>query len=338
MSVYKDAQELLPFAHGCAGLFYENGLAGLSRFTQKQLDFYAARGETDYIRSRCSAGIYIEFATDAPEISFEYKSLARVRPESGIDISENGVLVESHEAAPPLETGRIVYRRRDKDGADGLSGRSIIRITLSNGTVIIPTRADFGDAILPEGKSGNRRFALFYGDSITQSAFNPNPSLSWFSYVAANLRAEYINRGIGAFIFDENSLPDEADCDPDMIFVEYGANDVDLYPDCDAALPHAEAYLAKLRRIYPDARIFVLSPDFQSRRVMKESERVMIAEYSERLLSLASKMGMTTIVGKRLLPDFESMYFCDGVHLNTTGSAVFAHGLINQLPSDIFCS
>ena len=84
--------------------------------------------------------------------------------------------------------------------------------------------------------------------------------------------------------------------------------------------------------------MFVLSPDFQSRRAMREREREMIAEYSERLLALASKMGMTPIVGKRLLPDFESMYFCDGVHLNTTGSAVFAHGLINQLPSDIFCS
>lgn len=325
MPVYKDAGGLLPFAHGCVGLFCENGDVGFSRFTQKQLDFYAALSETDRIRSRCPAGIYLEFMTDAPEIVFEYKSLSRVRPESGIDISENSILTESHEPAPPSESARIVYRRRTL-------GRAVIRITLSNGTVMIPTFADLGDAV-PVPQSSRR--VLFYGDSITQSAFHPNPSLSWFSYTAAALRGEYINRGIGSFIFDVNSLPDEADCDPDIIFVEYGPNDVDRYPDCDTALPHAEAYLAKLRRIYPDARVFVLSPDFQSRRVMKESERKMIAEYSERLLALASRMGMFPVSGELLLPDFESMYVCDGVHFNTTGSAVFAHNLLHEISTDL---
>jgi lysophospholipase L1-like esterase len=170
---------------------------------------------------------------------------------------------------------------------------------------------------------------LFYGDSITQSAYIPTPSLSWFVPAAETLGGGYLNRGIGSMVFDRDSLPAEADCRPEMIFIEYGGNDLGKTPGNDTALAAAEAWLDRLCVLYPDAEKYTILPDF----FPEESEAILrrLDEYCRELTGLCLARGITVFSGKPLIPALPALFCGDHVHFNEAGSAVFANRLLNAV-------
>ena len=315
----------LQLLHGCCGTYRLDGYTGFSRFTPEQLAYYSERSDADFVRSHAMAGIYLECVTDAPELSFTYR-LYREKGfyvmNSGIDLWENGVFA-AHRAVDPSETGdvTVTYRRRTREP-------SVIRLVFPNGCVLHPLDFRLGEA-RPTGKRD--RSILFYGDSITQSAYIPNPSLSWYPPVADGLDAEYVNRGIGSMIFDEASLPAAVDGSPDWIFIEYGANDLGKTPDNDTALAAADAWMKKLCRLCPDAEKYLLLPDFFPEE--GESEAILRRKdaYCGGLSSVGRSHGIAVLSGKPLIPALPVLYCSDLVHFNEAGSAVFADRLGNTL-------
>lgn len=314
--------EVLPFLHGCCGTFELDGCTGFSRFTPDQLAYYSRRSDADFVRSHAPAGIYLECLTDEPEISFTYRLYGRrgfYINASGIDLCENGIFAANYPINPD-ESGNVTvtYTRKSREP-------SVIRIYFPNGCVFLPVEFRLGNALPTEKQE---RLVLFYGDSITQSAYIPTPSLSWFRPVAEHLGAEYLNRGIGSMVFDKDSLPAVPDCAPDMIFVEYGANDLGKTPDNETALAAADAWLTELCRRYPDAEKYAVLPDFFPDRWESDAVLRRRDAYCAGLTELCRARSISALPGKPLIPELDALYFGDHVHFNEAGSAIFADRLL----------
>ena len=321
MKQYRSAEEIFPLLHGCCGTYRLGGHIGFSRFTAEQLRYYTERSGDDFVRSHAPAGIYLECITDAPEITLTYRVWTEkgfYRTQSGFDIWENGVLIALF---PPDLTGNeaeIRYTRQQKEP-------SVIRITFPNGVIVLPELFSPGDAEPTEQK---QKTILFYGDSLTQSAYMANPSLSWHVPVCQWLAGEGLNRGIGSMIYDAASLPADTDCLPETIFVEYGGNDLYRIPDTDRALAQAEAYLQKLHRLYPYAQTYVITPDLGPRTGGTAEKWAREDAYCMALAGIARGLGMTALAGRELIPPMPVLYFEDMTHFNEGGSAVFANHLL----------
>ena len=314
---------ILSFLHGCCGTYDLDGCTGFSRFTPDQLAYYGSRSDMDFVRSHAPAGIYLECVTDEPEISLTYRLYGDrgwYVMNSGIDVEENGVFA-AHFSVDPAEKGNVTvsYVRKHREP-------SVIRIWFPNGCVFLPIQFRPGNA---QPTPLRETEILFYGDSVTQSAYIPNPSLSWFVPVAERLDSGYLNRGIGSMIFDCASLPSETDCRPEKIFIEYGGNDLGKIPDNDTALAAAEAWLDRLCVLYPDAAKYTILPDF----FPEESENILrrLDGYCRELTALCRARGIAVFSGKPLIPALPALFCGDHVHFNEAGSAVFANRLLNAV-------
>ena len=325
MKKYLTAEEVLPFLHGCCGTYTLEGATGFSRFTPELLAYYGARSDTDFVRSHCPAGIRLECITDAPEISFTYrlytgKGLYVIG--SGFDIWEDGVFGANYRIDPKEEgIVTVTYTRQKKEP-------SHIQIHFTNGSTVLFDRFCLGNAVPVEKK---KKSILFYGDSLTQSAYLPTPSLSWTHILAEHLEAEYLNRGIGSMIFEAPSLPSEQDCSPDMIFIEYGCNDLGKTPDNETALALADAWLERLCVLYPDAAKYCLLPDFSPRADASDAYWSRMEPYCTGLAECSLRHGIPAIAGKPLIPDLPILFFDDYTHFNEAGSAIFAGQLLYTL-------
>ena len=316
-------ESIFSFLHGCCGTCDLDGCTGFSRFTPDQLDYYSRRSDADFVRSHAPAGIFLECVTDEPVISLTYRLYGEKGwyvMNSGIDVEENGVFA-AHFSVDPAEKGNVTvsYARKSREP-------SVIRIWFPNGCVFLPVDFQAGNA-QPTPRKETK--ILFYGDSITQSAYIPTPSLSWFVPAAETLGGGYLNRGIGSMVFDRDSLPAEADCRPEMIFIEYGGNDLGKTPGNDTALAAAEAWLDRLCVLYPDAEKYTILPDF----FPEESEAILrrLDEYCRELTGLCRTRGITVFSGKPLIPALPALFCGDHVHFNEAGSAVFANRLLNAV-------
>lgn len=325
MANFLTSGEVLPFLHGCCGTYTLEGYTCFSRFTDDQLAYYAARSDTDFVRSHTPAGIRLECITDAPEISFTYR-LYREKGfyvlHSGFDIWEDGVFGANYRIDPSEHgTVTVSYTRRKKEP-------SHIQIHFTNGSVVLLDLFCLGNAVPVEKKE---KTILFYGDSLTQSAYIPTPSLSWTHILADHLDAAYLNRGIGSMIFEAASLPAVCDCHPDMIFIEYGCNDLGKTPDNETGLALADAWLERLCQLHPDSAKYCLLPDFSPRGDASDAYWNRMEPYCQGLTTLCDARGIPAICGKPLIPDLKNLFCDDYTHFNEAGSAIFAGQLLHTL-------
>ena len=328
MSASLSPEEAIPYLHGCCGTYELDGRTGFSRFTEEELSYYGARSDTDFVRSHAPAGIRLECITDAPEISFTYR-LYREKGlyviGSGFDIWENDRFGAVFRIDPQnTDAVTVSYARR-------CSGPSRIRIRFTGGSTVLFDGFCLGDAAPVENRS---RTVLFYGDSITQSAYIPAPSLSWTDLAAGWLDAEHLNRGIGSMIFEAPALPSAPDCSPDLLFIEYGCNDIGKTPDNEKALASAEEWLGGIRRLYPDVPKYCILPGFIPREGVSEEYRQRLAPYCTALSGLCAAAGISVLPGRSLIPDISELYYGDHVHFNEAGSALFAGNLVHALRQD----
>ncbi len=319
----KEIQEIASLVTGSCGLCTLNGYTLPTRFTAGQLDFYAGRNETDFTRSRSPAGIRLDFTTDAECISFDFliTGVPYVQA-SGLDVREDGVFTD-HLTLSGRERDAVqhyAYTRRKKE-------RSRLTIDLPHGMIFIPFHFELGDA-LPVKQPD--KLALFYGDSIAHSAYISTPSVSWTGMTAEALHARELNRGIGSFFFCKDSLPDEADCRPDYLFVEYGFNDLGLF-DAETRLINAEAYLTRLQELYPGAATWVITTDFGQGAAKTPEAWEKRAAYCDEIEKLAYAHGMRVLRGEKLVPTLPVFFVSDFVHLSEAGSGVFAHNIVKYM-------
>jgi len=296
-----------------------------SRFTEKQLEHYKNQNSITEDRALDSAGVCLDFYTDAKQISFSYRAAHFSRRYVGFDFYENGIFRKHIEEALDTKQSTITQP---------LDNEGIKRVTVyvPNLSQITIYDLDIGN-FKPVDENTSQKL-LFVGDSITQGMVALSPSLAYPSQIARALNAQSLNRGVGAMRFDPDSLDEQDEYDPDMVFTAYGINDIyhlKNISDLDVVLNQADTYFYKMKKIYKHAKIYVLTPIWCLRYDEEESFKKMFDEYHYKLTLLAIKHGFTPVNGLNLVPH-DTKYFQDhSVHPADSGFNFFAENLLKAI-------
>lgn len=146
----------------------------VTRFTQKQLDHYKNHSVMAEDRSLGTAGVCIDFFTDAKQVTFSYRASHFSRRYVGFDFYENGIFRKHIEEALDTKQSTITQP---------LDNEGIKRVTVyvPNLSQITIYDLDIGNFKPVEDSS---KKLLFVGDSITQGMVALSPSLAYPSQIA----------------------------------------------------------------------------------------------------------------------------------------------------------
>ncbi len=309
------------------------------RFTALQLERLGAILPIFGDFARCPAGVSLKFYTDSEELAFSYEYTPLYGCASGFDVCENGELCANFAAPKEFTEAGFVYRKKNP-------GKTLVEIFLpATGEIRL---CDFQLGNRSAVEKPQKKPLLFLGDSITQSGYIQNPSLSFANLVSLAVGAEYLNRGIGSMFYDAGWLDANDGYSPGKIFVCYGANDLVRHGEnneavlengksvyCTAAevpalVDRAREYLVKCRDIWPQAEIYLITA-LPSCENMTEGQRRTKALYNASLVRLASELKISCVEGDCLLRPLAENFCGDGIHLSLRGHAELAQKLVSML-------
>lgn len=233
--------------------------------------------------SRTTAGICVEFETDATEVALEVRVDAEPkgtravleaidqvqgegsRPHDGLSVDVDGhhLPCVMPEGRDELVTFAINgFDPEDRQGLQALPGlarpRSVrIWLPCLRGCVVRDVVSD-GTFVRPVAR---RRQLLVLGDSIAQGFVAGDPALAWPALLAGKLDLDLVNQGLGGQVFQPGSLYGlAAAVDPARIIVAYGESY--RYEPCLARRVSRDvrSYLSELSRLWPQVPTHVLTP------------------------------------------------------------------------------
>lgn len=327
------------FHHVIDVVIDENGRYYPKRFTDKQIEALGNLNEAFAVTGRCSTGMALKCYTAADTVSFAY-CVANQGSVGGFDVYENGVLY--HNELLPLEGRDSAVFTYTKE----TPGEVLLEIVFPSYAEMHLWDMNFGD--WRPYDASNDKLVLWYGDSITQATAVSTPSLTFPSLASRLCGMDYINRGIGSLYYDESFLDENDPADPDFIMVEFGANDLVMHgpdkklvyindavqfcskDDVPMLMETARAFLEKLKRIYPKAKIYVMSmlwacQDWSELRI--EANKA----YHPALEKLVNELGLNFIPGLDLMPHLKMVVIDDRIHLSTIGCMAAAQSLAKYL-------
>lgn len=313
-----------------------DGSEGLSprRFTKEQTEFYEnlSYGGAMGMKTRMTAGITLEFATDANELELRWSVLEGYpfdNPErlSSIDISVNGLLREQIEI-----NGSWHEERRSRLCFE--PGRKLITIWLPHTHVFslhdieIPAGTSFDPVPKREGT------VLLLGDSITQGIGTLCASDGYAMLLSSVLSGyEVINQGIAAVCFEADGLAPLWKT-PDLILLALGTNDWTHRMSAGEYKIAVCAYLEKLTAIFPRVPVLMISPLKRCRGETEKTGMYKENELYRQMKSFAAPYPQIRLLdGWQRIPHLQR-YFLDGLHPNLCGMQQFVLRLlpeVNQL-------
>lgn len=297
---------------------HADGYLAPRRFTGKQLKFYQSMGEKLALRSLCSAGIKIVFRLNSKAVfQMQYKCIGFIRDTTTIDLFVNSRLLTSYAVTPAENESYIVYRN---DGNQAV----LVEIYLTNLAecqIKIPSLEGVRH-VIPSQKT-----LLLLGDSISQGVYSNFSSNSYSNLLDQKLSYQLLNQSVGAMHFDHESL-DEISLLPHTILIAYGTNDYSRCSDFQSNFHAAKAYLEKLLTLFPNAKVYLLSPIWRT----DVGDHENFIKWGNTLLDLALALGMDAIDGQSLIPHEDRLFF-DGLHPNDEGFAYMAENVCSRLES-----
>ncbi|MBP3334149.1 MAG: SGNH/GDSL hydrolase family protein [Clostridia bacterium] len=298
----------------------ENGDVTFKRFTDKQSEYYRTHNEGYYLRSKANSGIRFAFTTDAESISIDY---AMIRASSAnwfqLDILCDGALIKH------LDT------RTDSDRCEGTlecplpCGEHLITVHLPNLATFVLKKLELAGASIlaphkPKGPS-----ILYLGDSITYGASSFYPSLTYTARLTAMTDANTLNQGIGGEIFRADILDEDLPFTPDIITIAFGTNDWSCArKDPELRISRADAYLKKLKGIFPNAKIVYISPLWRG---LAEEDYLTFLPARREFEDLARSYGITVVDGLTLVPHLSEFFQDKTLHPNENGFSLYAENL-----------
>lgn len=326
-------EQILSAAQGALRAWEEDGTIRLSRFTEEEAAMYAPTGFAT--KSRASAGIQMEFDTDADFLRLAVSmTLAGSRNFFAFEIYKDGerigLLRNFDDGDEKLDYIAIKYPVGDFEGEYALgAGMKRVRIvfpftvcpmirdlTLANATVFTP--------VVREKK------ILMYGDSITQGYDAILPSQTYAMRLGEMFGAHILNKGIGGERFNPTLAAMHNDFKPDFITSAYGTNDWSN-AEHDVLAMNCRNFYNTLAEQYPDTPIFVLAPIW---RADWDSERpfgtfAALADFIKEVTEMHENLHF--IPGWDLVPH-DPKYFGDKrLHPTAEGFAYFAENLKKEI-------
>ena len=315
-------EQLREIAHGALRVYEENGEIVFGRFTKEAELYYGGVREDFHRKSFATAGVRLEFMTDSSSVAFAYHTLyASSRRFYYFDVTVDGVLVD-HFGHDRIAESRSEYKLALDEGTHtvciyfpNLADARIKDFTLDDGAMVAPVARPVK--------------LLCYGDSITQGYDAVYASQSYANLLADKLHADMVDQGIGGEYFCPALLDHKIPYTPDIITVAYGTNDWSSQ-ERDVTTQKATAFYAKLRALYPTAKIFAITPIWR-----KDNARVtkigMFESIRQLVKNAAEKSGATVIDGDALVPHIVDVFAPDGLHPADMGFKFYANALYSAL-------
>lgn len=322
-------QQLTNILTGALITWTENGEFRMSRFTEKQLAFYARKNGGELLKKAyATASMTLDFTSDADAISFDWwMKEASSRRFYHFDLYVDGVMCDHYDAcrteneycghvhfALPAGTHRVTLY------LPNLMATSLKNVTLDNATFICPCKR-------------SKKF-YFVGDSITQGYDAIYPSMSYVNRIAALMDADVLNQAVGSEIFDEDILDEHLPYDPSLVVIAYGTNDWARCESHTAFIGGAAAFFDRARKLFPMARIVYVSPIYRGETEKEESRVGEFFACANELRLLAEQYGFDTIDGQTLVPHLSAFYSDRILHPNDLGFSFYTENLIKAL-SDV---
>jgi lysophospholipase L1-like esterase len=228
------------------------------RFSHEMIKAYEKYNKTARVLApyyNCTAGVRMDFYTDAETISFHYNCTDGFndnKPGYAVDtlnVFENGEYQTSFDVVKD-KPDDLIYKRK--------SGEAESRIT-----IVFPM---YHGLALSNFKLGNTRPVteydhriLYFGDSITQGLYADRPCDMYAHQVSVSLNADYMNLAVGGEIFREKALEPEICFDPTHIVVALGTNDYYSGLSARNIKINAFNYLEAVKKKFPGVPITVIS-------------------------------------------------------------------------------
>ncbi len=315
-------EQLRTLTHGALRVYEENGEIVFGRFTEEAQAYYEGVREDFHRKSFATSGVRLEFMTDSSSVSFAYHTAyASSRRFYYFDIMVDGVLVD-HFGHDRIAEARAEYTLALDEGTHtvciyfpNLASAAIKNFTLDDGAMYAPV--------------SRPTKLLCYGDSITQGYDAIYASQSYTNILADKLHADMVDQGIGGEYF----CPGLLDCDipftPDIITVAYGTNDWSSKEHDDIAA-RADAFYAELRRRYPTAKIFAITPIWRAdnTRVTKSG---LFDGVRQLVKNTAERHGAIAIDGDYMVPHLPDIFADNYLHPNDMGFKFYANALYSAM-------
>lgn len=310
-------EQLLNYLSGYVLFEEKEGYIFPKRFTKKQSDVAVSRDF--HPKENATAGMFIEFISDASEIKFDYFACAGSSKDCfNIDVLEDGVNTFNYHHESVDERGTLIIpleknvTRTISVYLPNLDGIGIKNFEINGGI-----------------KKAERKLKLLaLGDSITQGYVTKHPYLTYVNLLAYYLDAYVLNQGIGGDVFYAGNLDEILNFDPDIITVAYGTND---WSKSQNVKENADAYFEKLRKIYPQKPIFALLPIFRGGIKGDLRNGFSLEDIREQITDCAKKHNVFVINCKDFVPHHEDFYWDKTLHPNELGFCFYAQGLLKEL-------
>lgn len=302
------------------------------RMNEKELEVYQSglysRLPGYYKKSLATSGVRFDFYTDAECISFKFSAEKTTSlTECFFDVYCNKELFASvgFNKEDELITGDFIVELPH--------GEKRITIYFPNTFAVSIKDIVLKNAKLLKTLDFSRKM-LVYGDSITQGFSSVNPSMSYANRLAFDLDCDYINKGVGGGIFQEDLCDAATECNPEIITVAYGTNDWNATPKTRFET-HCKSLISKMRYKFKNSKIFIITPlwrkDYKNEKEFGEFEEV--EKYIKSVAQLLEKVYI--IDGWDMLPHSESFFADRILHPSDVGHIIMAKKIFECIKKEI---
>ena len=326
---------------GAARILPEDGGFRFWRFTEHQEQLYTqlrpviGKIKNYHPTSTSSSGVRLAFRTDSQSLTLKAE-LRRASPRTffSFDVHIDGKLFDTldnfgenpyPQGAPKTPYPLGIHEKRFSLPA----GEKTVEVYFpwSVCTILQEISLDEGASLTPVKR---KKIYIAFGDSITQGYDILRPSAHYVPRLAKALDADYINKGVGGEIFFP-ALGDSPDpVKPDYITIAYGTNDMTL-TDCTDIEDRCRAFCQGIRKLYPEAKIFLFTPVWRSTWDADINFDTFPNVEAKLRRAVAEIPGITAIRGFDFLPQDVS-YLSDGqTHPTDAGFACYFETLWNKL-------
>ena len=309
--------------------------------------------------ARSTAGMCVEFETDASEVALEVRvdgepkgtravldDVARHTGQQGAVLDGISADVDGRHLAcrmPDVGQQVLVFSLCGNDPEDALGLQPLpgmartrhVRIWLPalRGCVVRDVLCD-GSFVRPVA---HRQHLLVLGDSIVQGFVSGDPAYAWPSLLAQRLGLDVINQGVAGQVFQPGSLFGLADSvNPARIMVAFGANY--RFEPCVARrlAPDVRAYLLEVARLWPEVPTQVLTPLWHDEAASPSHGMSCWEQMPALITAQVAKHPHMSVVDGLELVEHDPAFFADGCeHPNERGCRQIATRLnaVIRVPS-----
>lgn len=299
----------------CGAYFFEetkDGYLQAFQYSKQQMEYF--RGSFDFWYDRCMATTAktIEFATEATEVSFDYKFVWR-GSEDSFELWIDGLATEIAYVKDLPDAGSIAWTLPE-------GTKQVVIYLPADATVLIKNFEVNGDC----RTVAKAEKVLWLGDSITQG-YGPLRSAHTYVSVANRLlNYDIINQGIGGYIYDKNSLMKMEGYQPDKIIIALGTNQYGI-----KTMTMVEEFYETLIGIYgTEIPILAISPIWRGDRPEEYDVFLHFCDEVKRIAG--SYPNVRVLDGMTLVPHL-SEYYRDNLHPNCLGAEVYGRNLVEAI-------